>query len=70
MIIDCDECVMQATSACGDCIVTVLLAADAQGPVHLDNEEQTALGNLADAGLVAPLRLVPRLDRPNDAAAG
>jgi hypothetical protein len=70
MIIDCDACVMQHTSACGDCIVTVLLDAVPEPTLRLDAEEQEALEHLADAGLVAPLRLVPRLDRRDDAAAG
>jgi len=66
MIIDCDQCVMQHTSACDDCIVTVLLAGS--GPVELAGAESHALHNLAEVGLVAPLRLVPRSmhapDRP------
>jgi hypothetical protein len=70
MIIDCDACVMQHTSACGDCIVTVLLDTAVEPTVRLDIEEQEALEHLADAGLVAPLRLVPRLDRRGDAATG
>ena len=56
MIIDCDGCAMRDI-ACGDCVVTVLL-----GPtrlVELDPDETQALGVLADAGLVPPLRLVP-----------
>jgi hypothetical protein len=68
--IDCDECVMQGTSACTDCIVPVLLDLAPQAPIQLGEDEQTALEHLAEAGLVSPLRLVPRLDRPTDAAAG
>jgi hypothetical protein len=73
MIIDCDECAMQGTSACDDCIVTVLLTGmDAspadRGHVHLDDDESEALENLADVGLVAPLRLVPYRDDPGVAA--
>ena len=58
MIIDCNECAMQHTSACSDCVVHVLLHKMGE-PVVLSGEEQEALGNLADAGMVAPLRLVP-----------
>lgn len=64
MIIDCSTCAMQHTSACDDCIVTALLD---DGPLSLDAGESAALHNLADAGLVAPIRLVP-LTRPDDAA--
>ncbi len=59
MIIDCDTCVMDGTSACADCIVPVLLAGTS-GRIEVDLEEEEALRNLSDAGLVAPLRLVPR----------
>lgn len=68
MIIDCADCVMQHTSACDDCIVTVFLDQMA-GPVELDGEESAAIGNLADAGLVSPLRLVPRVGS-DEAATG
>jgi hypothetical protein len=61
MIIDCDTCVMNRTSVCTDCIVTVLLA-EGGAPLSLVDEEERAIANLADAGLVAPLRLVPRLE--------
>jgi len=66
MIIDCDDCAMQHTSACSECVVSVLLHQMGQ-PIVLSGDEQDALGNLAQAGLVAPLRLVPR--QPGDEAA-
>lgn len=72
MIIDCDECAMQHTAACDECIVAVLLDGPAShGPsgLELDDNESEALGYLADAGLVAPLRLVPR-KYDDDAATG
>ena len=61
MLIDCDTCVMQHTSACDDCIVTAMFGVD-DGKVELGDAETMALQNLADAGVVAPLRLVPRDD--------
>ena len=57
MIIDCDKCHMQATTACDECIVPVLLH-QMSGPFELAVEEAEALDNLAGAGMVAPLRLV------------
>ena len=54
MVIDCDDCVVRG-DACGDCVVAVLLGA----PPELGSDEQRALGVLAEAGLVPPLRLVP-----------
>jgi hypothetical protein len=69
MLIDCHECVMQGTDACQDCVVTFLL--DAPGPaVTLDGFEAEALRNLAEAGLIAPLRLIERNDEGTAAAAG
>ena len=59
VLIDCNDCAMQATSACDDCIVTAVLGLN-EGPLELDDGEASALGHLAEAGLVAPLRLVPR----------
>jgi hypothetical protein len=56
MIIDCDQCAMQNTSACDDCVVSVLFQI---GPVDLSDQEVEALENLADHGLVPKLRLVP-----------
>jgi hypothetical protein len=68
MIIDCDACVMDGTTACADCIVPLLLAGTS-GRIEVGAEEEAALRNLADAGLVAPLRLVPR-HPDRDAASG
>ena len=56
MLIDCDVCAMKNTSACDDCVVSVLFQI---GPVELSEDEMTALDNLAVTGLVPKLRLVP-----------
>lgn len=56
MLIDCEQCAMQETSACDDCVVTCLLG---EGPVDLSENQQEAIGNLAGEGLVPMLRLVP-----------
>ena len=68
MIIDCNACEMQATTACEDCIVPVLLH-QMSGPFELDRAEAAAFDNLADAGLVAPLRLATA-DDDTSAVAG
>jgi hypothetical protein len=57
MLIDCDSCAVRGP-ACGDCVVSVLLGAPPTG-VELDDAEREALRNLAEAGLVPRLRLVP-----------
>jgi hypothetical protein len=57
MLIDCDTCIARG-AACRDCVITVLL----DGPparVDLDEDERAAMGSLAQAGLLPPLRLVP-----------
>jgi len=60
MLIDCNDCAMQHTRACQDCVVSFLLA-ETGGPIEVDGDQATALGLLADAGLVPELRLVPRV---------
>jgi len=57
VLIDCDTCSVRG-KACRDCVVTVILT-NPPCPVDLDEAEQDALGSLAGAGLVPPLRLVP-----------
>jgi hypothetical protein len=53
MLIDCNSCVMRDL-ACGECVVTALL-----GPIPQNLEiHRDALTVLADAGIVAPLRLI------------
>lgn len=53
--IDCDECVMQHTEACRDCVVT-FLCDRRPGGVVVDVAEVRALRLLSAAGLSAPLR--------------
>lgn len=64
VVIDCDSCLVRSPSACGDCVVTVLLGAPPEG-VHLDPEEVAALDELAKGGLVPPLRLVTPVASPH-----
>jgi hypothetical protein len=54
--IDCDECVMQATSACDDCVVTFLCGQEDEGARVVDLDEVRALQTLARGGLVPALR--------------
>jgi hypothetical protein len=59
VIIDCDACVMDGTGACTDCIVPMLLAGTG-GPIRIGDDEEEALRNLSEVGLVSPVRLVAR----------
>ena len=60
MLIDCNECAVQHTGACRDCVVTHLLSM-AAGVVEVGRDQVEALEVLADCGLVPQLRLVPRI---------
>lgn len=64
--IDCDSCAVRP-SACGDCVVAVLLGPP---PALLVPEEQRALDVLAEAGLVPPLRLVSSRPPPGESGRG
>jgi hypothetical protein len=65
MIIDCNSCVMRQIS-CADCVVTVLLNISSNSPAKgegskknltkLSKNQESAINNLASAGLVPPLR--------------
>jgi hypothetical protein len=54
--IDCDECTLQHTSACEDCLVTFLLDRDPADAVVIDAAEARAVRLLERAGLVPNLR--------------
>jgi hypothetical protein len=61
MEIDCDRCGMRG-AGCQDCVITVLQPRNAAAfsgadPGYLTEAEVKALGVLAAAGLVPPLRL-------------
>ena len=56
LIIDCDTCVMQATDACDDCIVTYLCERPAEQSVVISMADFKAMRALADVGLVPDLK--------------
>jgi hypothetical protein len=56
LTIDCDDCIMQSTKACDDCIVTFLCQREPDDAVVVDVAEARALRLLADTGLAPPLR--------------
>jgi hypothetical protein len=60
MRIDCNECVMQGTVVCRDCVVSYLFV-DSDGAIELDQERSDALAELAGEGLVPRLRLMRRV---------
>jgi hypothetical protein len=64
--IDCDECAMQGTDQCGDCVVSFIVERE-EGAVVVDADEAAALRRLGQAGLVPLLQLVPRRNEGGDA---
>lgn len=57
VVVDCDRCLVKGPSACGDCVVTVLLGSPPAG-IEIDADEMRALDVLSNSGVVPPLRLV------------
>ncbi len=56
LTIDCDDCVLQDTAACADCVVTFLCASRPHEAVVIDVAEVRAMRLLGQAGLVPTLR--------------
>ena len=54
--ISCDDCAMQGTSACDDCVVTFICGLEPDEAVIIDAAEARAVRLLAEAGLVPGLR--------------
>ncbi len=60
MEISCEDCVMQGTDACGDCVVTFICGREANEAVIIDVAEARAVRLLGEVGLVPPLRQMRR----------
>jgi hypothetical protein len=60
LTISCDECAMQHTEVCDDCVVTFLCEREADDAIVFDAAEARALRMLGGAGLVPRLRHVRR----------
>jgi hypothetical protein len=58
--VDCDECTLQHTSVCEDCLVTFLLDREPGDAVVIDAAEARAVRLLERAGLVPNLRFDAR----------
>lgn len=56
LLIDCNQCVLEDTVACSDCVVTFICRTDATSTVVVDLAEVRAIRMLDAAGLVPPLR--------------
>ena len=58
LTIDCFECVMRATAACEDCVVSFVVGREPGEALVIDADEERAVRMLAEAGLVPRLRHV------------
>ena len=56
LVIDCDDCVMQHSSACDDCVVTAVCGRCAHEAVVFAPDEAQVVHLLSSAGLVPALR--------------
>ena len=54
--ISCDDCVMQGTSTCDDCVVTFICSREPGDAVIIDAAEERAVRLLIKQGLVPELR--------------
>jgi hypothetical protein len=58
--IDCDDCAMQGTECCADCLVTFICSREPGEAVVVDVAEVRALRMLSDAGLLPASRHIRR----------
>jgi len=56
LLIDCEKCVKQESQHCGDCVITFLCRDPDSTAVIIDLDEYRSIKEIADAGLVPPLR--------------
>lgn len=56
LTISCDECCMQHTDACDDCVVTFICSRSPDDAVVFDAAEARAMRAMAEVGLVPRLR--------------
>jgi hypothetical protein len=64
LVISCQDCVMQHTDHCGDCVVTFFCDERTEQPVVVEAGEAQIVDLLIGAGLVPGLRQVPRTRGP------
>ncbi len=60
LTIDCDECAVQHTDACDDCVVTFICSREPGEAVVVDVAEERAIRLLSGAGLLPELRHIRR----------
>jgi len=63
MLISCDDCRMQGTDACSDCVVSFILDKP-EGAVVFDAAQERAIREMSRAGLLPDVRWQARPDGP------
>jgi len=61
MLISCDDCRMQGTDACQDCVVSYILEKP-EGAVVFDAAQERAIREMSRAGLLPDVRWQARTD--------
>jgi hypothetical protein len=56
LVIDCDDCAMQGSDCCADCVVTFICSRQPGEAVVIDVAEERAIRLLSSAGLLPELR--------------
>ncbi len=56
LVIDCDECALDRTTACRECVVSYLLDREPGDAIVINAEEARAVRLLAGGGLLPGLR--------------
>lgn len=56
IVIDCDDCALQHSDACADCLVTFICSREPGEAVVVDVAEERALRLLTESGLMPPVR--------------
>lgn len=56
LTISCDDCALQETNACADCVVTFLLDHDPSDAIVIDAAEARAVRLFEGAGLLPGIR--------------
>jgi hypothetical protein len=56
LTIDCNDCTLADSDACGDCLVSFIVNREPGQAVVIDVQEERAVRMMGRAGLVAPLR--------------
>jgi len=63
IVISCDDCAMQHSEVCEDCLVSFITGRDPDDAVVIDVDEARALRMMTKVGLVPGARHVPRESR-------